>query len=253
MQKQFKIRTRAFKDILLTLQAIIQHSTGYSSLHTERIAEISKAIAKRMKLKDTEVAYVYLAALVHQIGMIDNKKESNTTAVDGVKFPDDNPVLGAEIISQIAKFAPIVDIIRHQNENYDGTGTPDHLSEVEIPIGSKILRVAKNYEFFIANIHSNSGMTPESAKHFIKQHTGSQYDPDVVKAFRYVVENEATELKTDACIGLEQVKVGDVLKQDLYLPNGKVMVTAGQEISQQMLDKLKQIEKDSDHPIIIFV
>ncbi|CAH0536175.1 HD domain-containing phosphohydrolase [Vibrio marisflavi] len=253
LQKLFKHRTKAFKDILLTLQAVIQHSTGQSSLHIERIAEISKAVAKRLKLSDSEIAYIYLAALVHQIGMVDQTRAPTTSSIDGIKIPDDNPKLGAEIIRQIAQFEPIVDIILHQNENYDGTGLPDHLAGDEIPIGSKILRVAKNYEFFISKNDNRFGMTPDSARSFIKDHTGKLYDPNIVKAFRYIVENEATELKADACIGLDRLKEGDVLKQDLYLPNGKIMVTAGQEISRQMLEKLRQIEKDNDQPMIVFI
>lgn len=259
LQNLLKNQNLAFKDMMATLRAIIEHCTGQPQIHRERIANIAKAVAKRLELADTEVALCYLAGLVHQIGLVhetdanDNKPVFKPSSSMDVPVPISNPIRGADIISQIARFEPMVKIIRHQDENYDGTGYPNHLVKSDIPIGARILRIAKSYEFFISNPDVSQRMTPEMARAYIKRNTNKLFDPHIAKAFRHVVENETTELDVDACIGVDELREGMKLKQDLYLPNGKLMLTSGQIINRHMLEKLQQIKQDGQVPIVIFV
>ena len=46
--------------------------------------------------------------------------------------------IGAEILSSIEFPYPVVPIVRHHHENWDGTGYPDGISGVDIPIGARI-------------------------------------------------------------------------------------------------------------------
>ncbi len=48
--------------------------------------------------------------------------------------------IGADILSVIEFPYPVVPIVRHHHENWDGSGYPDRLSGEQIPIGARILR-----------------------------------------------------------------------------------------------------------------
>ncbi len=258
LQILLKNRSAIFNDILHTLMAIIEHRTGLKADHAERIAEISRAVARKMGLSEGDIKQIYLAGLMHEIGLIGSTSEtSSSTSKDDEAAvpvpPDANPELGAEIIGGIKRFEPLTDIILHQDENFDGTGHPNHLQQQDIPVGARILRIVKNYDFFVTCINNPTRMKPASALLYIKQQGGTLYDPDIVKVFTKVVESGLDSLDIDACVSLEDVKSGTVLKQDLYLPNGKLMLTAGQSLTHQTITKLKQIEKETNLPIAIFI
>ncbi|WP_073584363.1 response regulator, partial [Vibrio quintilis] len=144
LEALLKSRNKTFRDILSMVTAIIQHRTGFPADHAERIANQAKAVAQRLHLPESEVGHVYLCGLMHQIGLIGAKDaEIEMTKVDPESqipiSPSANPVVGATVVSNIKRFEPLVDIIYHQDEHYDGSGRPDHLREEEIPVGSRII------------------------------------------------------------------------------------------------------------------
>lgn len=258
LQTLLNSRNKTFKDILATLSAIIQYSTGQPADHCQRVAEMAKAIACRLELSDAEVTHIYLSGLIHEIGLIKPVSEIQAinieNEIDGLPFvPDCNAELGAEIISQIHRFKPLIGIIRHQDENVNGTGLPDHLAGDDIPIGSRILRVVKNYDFFTTAPNNNKKMTPRSARDFLLKQAGELYDEKVVDEFIKFAEKGMVNTNADVCVGLEEVKVGATLKQDLYLHNGALMLTAGHKLDGATINKLKELEKTSALPITLFV
>ncbi|MBF9002743.1 HD domain-containing phosphohydrolase [Vibrio nitrifigilis] len=257
LEKLLKARNQTFNDILSTLKAIIQYSTGVPADHYDRVAEQSKAVAAALKLSDQEVNQVYLCGLLHEIGLSarkDAKPALMKKNPGGIPTtPDANSELGAEIIGQIKRFAPLVNIIRHQDENYNGTGSPSHLHEDEIPIGARIIRVVKNYDYFVASENNRNRMTAQSAQRFLKEYSEVLYDPEVVTAFMKVIGNVEQKDGIERCVGISDIKVGTVVKRDVFLPNGSLMLTAGQEINSNLLEKLKKLEKDNQYPIAVFI
>lgn len=256
LEKLLKARNQTFNDILATLKAIIQYSTGVPADHSDRVAEQSKAVATLLKLSDQEINQVYLCGLLHEIGLAARKgdKPELVKRTQGVpSTPEANATLGAEIIGQIKRFAPLVNIIRHQDENYNGTGGPSHLKESDIPIGARIIRVVKNYDYFVASDNNRHRMTAQSAQNFLKEYSEVLYDPIIVEAFLKVIGKVDQKDGIERCVSISDVKVGTVVKRDVFLPNGSLMLTAGQEINSNLLEKLKRIEKDNQFPIAIFI
>ena len=256
LEKVLKARNQTFNDILATLKAIIEYSSGMPANHSERVAEQSKVVAKKLGLSDAEINQVYLCALLHEIGLA-ARKDSKPTLMKrnaGIpSTPDANSVLGAEIVGRIKRFAPLMSVIKHQDENYNGTGGPSHLKGDDIPIGSRIIRVLKNYDYFVAAENNRNRMTATSARRFLTDYSGVLYDPNVVKAFLAVMSDVDQADGLERCVSVNEVKVGTVVKRDVYLSNGSLMLTAGQEISEALLEKLKRIEKDTQYPLAIFI
>ncbi|MCE0496177.1 HD domain-containing phosphohydrolase [Vibrio salinus] len=259
LEALLKNRNKTFKDILSMVSVIIQYRTGYPEDHVERIANQAKAVALRLKLPEADVGYVYLCGLMHQIGLIGaNNQDFEFTKINPgtrvAKVPDVNAVVGAKIVGRLKRFEPLVRIIKHQDELYDGTGKPDHLFQEDIPIGSRIIKVVKDYDFYVASPYNTRRITPQSAQEYLKKNAGKFYDPKVVEAYVSMV-SVPTEIEEgiELCVSLSEIKPGMIVKRDLYLPNGNLMVTAGNAISSALLVRLKEIEESSSMPISVYI
>ncbi|SJL83984.1 Hydrogenase transcriptional regulatory protein hupR1 [Vibrio palustris] len=256
LEKMLKARSQTFNDILATLKAIIEYSSGMPANHSERVAEQSKVVAKSMGLSEGDVNQIYLCALLHEIGLAARKdtKPSLVKRTAGIPTtPDANSVLGAEIVGRIQRFAPLMSVIKHQDENFNGTGGPSHLKGEDIPMGSRIIRVVKNFDYFVAAENNRNRMTATSARRFLSDYSGTLYDPKVVKTFIDVMSNVQQTDGLERCVSVNEVQVGTIVKRDVYLSNGRLMLTAGQEINESLLEKLKKIEKDTQYPLAIFI
>lgn len=252
-------RNKTFKDILAMVTAIIQHRTGYPADHAERIANQAKSVAVKLKLPETIASHVYLCGLMHQIGLI-GETDNDWKVVkvhqdsDIPVTPNVNPILGAEIVGRIKRFEPLMEIIRHQDELYDGTGKPDHLQGDQIPIGARIIKVVKDYDFFVSGSNNPRRMHTKSAQEYLRQQAGTYYDINVVEAFIAIV-SAVTRIEEgmELCISLSEVRPGMVIKRDIYLPNGSLMLTAGNAMNESLLRKLKELEKEMNMPIPVYI
>ncbi|HDZ9285330.1 TPA: two-component system response regulator [Vibrio cholerae] len=252
-------RNKTFKDILAMVTAIIQHRTGFPADHAERIANQAKSVVLKLKLSEAVASHVYLCGLMHQIGLI--AETSNDWKVVKVHqdseipiTPNVNPILGAEIVGRIKRFEPLMEIIRHQDELYDGTGKPDHLRGEQIPIGARIIKVVKDYDFFVAGANNPRRMHTKSAQGYLRQQSEVYYDPKVVEAFITIV-SAVTRIEEgmELCVSLSEVRPGMVIKRDIYLPNGNLMLTAGNAMSEPLLRKLKELEQEMNMPIPVYI
>ncbi|ENM5833556.1 response regulator [Vibrio metoecus] len=252
-------RNKTFKDILAMVTAIIQHRTGFPADHAERIANQAKSVAIKLKLPETVASHVYLCGLMHQIGLIgesgnDWKVVKVHQDSDIPITPNVNPILGAEIVGRIKRFEPLMEIIRHQDELYDGTGKPDHLLGDQIPIGARIIKVVKDYDFFVSGSNNPRRMHTKSAQGYLRQQAGIYYDTQVVEAFISIVSAiTRIEEGMELCVSLSEVRPGMIIKRDIYLPNGSLMLTAGNKMNESLLRKLKDLEQEMNMPIPVYI
>lgn len=252
-------RNKTFKDILAMVTAIIQHRTGFPADHAERIANQAKSVAIKLKLPETVASHVYLCGLMHQIGLIgESGNDWKVVKVDQDSdipiTPNVNPILGAEIVGRIKRFEPLMEIIRHQDELYDGTGKPDHFQGEQIPIGARIIKVVKDYDFFVSGANNPRRMHTKSAQGYLRQQAGICYDTQVVEAFITIV-SAVTRIEEgmELCVSLNEVRPGMIIKRDIYLPNGSLMLTAGNKMNESLLRKLKDLEQEMNMPIPVYI
>lgn len=162
-----------------------------TALHSEHVAELSLLIARAIRLDDHECNLIHIAGHLHDIGKI-----GVTDAVllkDGPLNKEElwemqrHPVIGAKIVAPVGLCATpggIADIIRCHHERYDGGGYPDGLRGAAIPLGARIVAVADTYSALIQNRPYRPGTTPALAMAEIGRFSGTQFDPDIIEAFR---------------------------------------------------------------------
>jgi putative nucleotidyltransferase with HDIG domain len=171
-----------------TLATAIDAKDEVTHDHVRRVQQGTMALAKAMGVTDPQTLQaIEAAALLHDTGKIAVpehilNKPGKLTAAEFEKMKMHAPI-GAEILSSIDFPFPVVPIVRHHHENWDGTGYPDRLAGEAIPLGARILSVVDCFDALTSDRPYRRRMTEEQAFAILRERRGTMYDPAVVDAF----------------------------------------------------------------------
>ncbi len=171
---RFLLRNKAMIDsleeaeaILFALAQAVEHRDKYTGLHCERLAVYSIALAQAMGLPKRDQLALYRGGYLHDIGKI--------AIPDSILFKRgllndeewhimrQHTVRGEEICRPMKTLAPVLPIIRHHHERWNGTGYPDGLKGEEIPLLARILQVADIYDALTTSRPYKPAFTHEHA------------------------------------------------------------------------------------------
>jgi len=155
--------------------------------HIRRVQKNSMRLARELRIDDDlQLRALEAAALLHDTGKLAipehilNKPDKLTAAeFDMIKL---HTTIGAEILSPIEFPFPVVPIVRHHHENWDGTGYPDGLRGEDIPIGARIISVVDCFDALTSDRPYRRSLPSEEALNVIAERSGVMYDPTVVAA-----------------------------------------------------------------------
>lgn len=173
------------------LATAIDAKDPFTHGHSERVARLVNAIAKKRGWAGQRLKGLETAAYLHDIGKlgISNDillKEDELTS-DEYSIIKRHPVIGTNILCQVDFPWDILPIIKHHHERFDGGGYPGGLAGSDIPEGSRILSVADVFESLTAERPYRTAMSFEEAMAEIERNSGSQFDPEILEAFKEVV------------------------------------------------------------------
>ena len=155
--------------------------------HSPHFAKLVVAIADRMRLDEKQRASLKYASLLHDAGKIDVPAEilTKTTKLTPEEYSiiKRHPVMGAQMLRPFQMLKPVIPIIMHHHEKYNGTGYPSRLKKGQIPIGARVMAVADAFEAMVYGRPYRERMDVERALLEIKRKSGTQFDPKVVDAF----------------------------------------------------------------------
>lgn len=178
---------RAYVEFVGSLASALDARDRYTAGHSTRVAAYSCAIAERLKLAPEDVARIRIGALLHDIGKIGIpdcilQKPSGLTD-DEFRRIQEHAGIGRRILEGVNGFATYLPAVELHHENWDGTGYPHGLSGRDVPVDARIIHVADAYDAMTSDRPYRRGMTPETAIERLREHAGSQFDPEVVEAF----------------------------------------------------------------------
>ncbi|MCA1591975.1 MAG: diguanylate cyclase [Acidobacteria bacterium] len=155
--------------------------------HVQRVQIYAKGIARLIGLSDKEIEALHAGALLHDIGKIAvpdyilNKPGKLTAAeFDKMKL---HTVVGAQILERIQFPYPLVPIVRHHHERWDGNGYPDGLKGEDIPLTARVLTVVDCFDAVREHRQYRRAMTREEAIEILRKDRGIHYDPRIVDLF----------------------------------------------------------------------
>jgi putative nucleotidyltransferase with HDIG domain len=187
--------TTVTEELLDLMVAAIEARDPYTSGHSKRVAEASRIIARAMGLRPEQVERVEVAALLHDVGKID-EQFARVLAKEGRLTPDEwetmkrHPVRSAELVGLLSSLRDIVPAVRHHHENWDGTGYPSGLRGEAIPLGSRIIMFADTLDAITTDRPYRKALAIEEARNEFLKFKGKQFDPTICDV---VVSQEAWE------------------------------------------------------------
>ncbi|MDI6799696.1 MAG: HD domain-containing protein [Actinomycetota bacterium] len=152
--------------------------------HSIRVAMYAKLIAEEMGLPTAEMEDLQVASILHDIGKISLDKEILGVPIDQLPVDKmfefmEHPVRGVELIESIKSLAHISASILHHHESFDGTGYPDGKRGEDIPIHSRIIAVANEFDRAAHQLIQKK-LTTIMAVEKIKSKSATLLDPKVV-------------------------------------------------------------------------
>ncbi len=161
---------------------------SYSRLtHPPVYMEIVKMIAVYLKVNSDGVKQLEYASMLHDIGIIDVpydilSKRGKLTAQE-LELIRRHTAQSVALISPVAYLKPVLPIILHHHEKYDGSGYPSGLKKEQIPLGARIIAGVDAFEAMVQGRPYRSSLSVDGALDELVKHSGSQFDPKVVNAF----------------------------------------------------------------------
>jgi putative nucleotidyltransferase with HDIG domain len=181
-----------FYNTVETLIRTIQAKDQYTAGHSTRVSRYALMIADKLGLSTKEKHELYLAAMLHDIGKIgvpdDLLNRPGQLSKEEMERVQNHVVVGASMIEMLGEMHPIVPLIRHHHECYDGSGYPDGLKGEEIPLISRIIAVADMYDAMTSDRPYRKRRTHQFAVDEILSASGIKIDPRVAEAFLTVLK-----------------------------------------------------------------
>ena len=155
--------------------------------HVRRVQIYAAGLGKVLGLSHPEIAALKAGALLHDVGKlavpahIINKPGRLTPAeFEKMKI---HTTVGAQILSRVEFPYPVLPIVRHHHEQWDGLGYPDGLKAEQIPITARIMSVVDCFDSVREDRPFRRGMTRDEAVDFLLRGSASHFDPNVVSLF----------------------------------------------------------------------
>jgi putative nucleotidyltransferase with HDIG domain len=175
---------------LMTIEALaaaVEARDPYTHGHTRRVEEYATIMAQALGASETEISALRRACVLHDIGKIGIedvilRKQARLEPDEAMRMQK-HPVIGVDMLKGIDFLDPVLPLIRHHHERWDGNGYPDELREDEIPLGARILAVADAVDAMTSDRPYRAARTFEYAKTEILKGSGTHFDPEVVTAF----------------------------------------------------------------------
>ena len=179
------------ENFIKTLAKVVDIKGQYSVAHSQNTADLARELASELKLNEKTKDLIYYAGLLQNIGKITlpeelfaNKGKLSQEDWDKLK---NYANIGVNILMKINFLSEVVPYICYHKERYDGSGEPEGLKRMSIPLGSRIIAVADAYSAMTSDRAHRKAMTKQQALGIINQESGIKWDPIVVDALYKVL------------------------------------------------------------------
>ncbi|MCC6336046.1 MAG: response regulator [Myxococcales bacterium] len=199
LRNALKDVSTTYQNTLLALVSALDAREHETSDHSQRVVEYTVAIATRMTIKGQELDEIGRGALLHDIGKIG--VPDAVLLKPGKLTPDEwiemrkHPDIGFNMIAPIPFLSTPAQIVLSHQERFDGEGYPRKMRREDIHIGARIFAVADTLDAMTSDRPYRKGTSFANAIAEISRCTGTQFDPEVVKAFLDIGEAGLVRIK----------------------------------------------------------
>jgi len=243
---------RLYLSTIETLAMAIDAKDQITHGHIRRVQQYAVGLAKHLGISDTaQISAIEAASLLHDMGKLAvpeyilNKPGKLTPAeFDRMKL---HASIGADILSAIDFPYPVVPIVRHHHENWDGTGYPDGLLGTAIPIGARILAVVDCFDALTSDRPYRPRMADADAIRILQSRRGTMYDPVIVDAFIAIHTTAPQSLLADPQLFAST----SVTALERAFPSSSMNLPAG-NIANSQASSLDEITASTEETLVLY-
>lgn len=186
-QERIQMMDKAHRETIEALAVTINAKDEVTHEHVLRVQVYAAGVARLLGCNEAEIEALRAGALLHDIGKIAVpdyilNKPGKLTAEEFEKMKI-HTLVGAQILGRVDFPYPIVPVVRHHHERWDGKGYPDGMKGDAIPLTARILTVVDCFDAVREDRQYRKGMTRAEAIKLLMDGVGTQYDPRVVGTF----------------------------------------------------------------------
>lgn len=249
---------RSYLTSIKVFSGLIELRGGRLAGHGRRVAEVARKLAAAMGRSDEEVQQIFVAALLHDIGLIGVPdailaKPVARCAADEAAQLQRHAEIGEQALMPLEEMQPVAALIRAHHERFDGEGFPDRLTGCEIAIGARILAVADAFDELQNGHLVEAAMSAHDARMVIRHGRGTQFDPEVVDVFLHITEPQRPKVAPEVQLGSALLEPGMVLARDLVSPTGVLMLAAGHELTASLIRRVQEFDQRVGGKLVIHV
>ena len=182
---------QGYMETIVALANSIDSKDAYTRGHSQRVADISRAIGEELGLPPRDQKLLTYGGILHDIGKLGIAekilcKQARLTDEEMVVMRD-HPEIGGTIIEPVGFLRAVLPAVRNHHERWDGTGYPDKLAGDQIPLIARIVNAADTWDACTSTRPYQKAMPVEEALKIIEGLRGKQLDPAVADALVRVV------------------------------------------------------------------
>ncbi|MDR3411563.1 MAG: response regulator [Formivibrio sp.] len=258
LESAHKELKRSFMATVKVFASLIELRGGKVAGHSRRVADHARELAIRLQLDESAQQDVLIAALLHDIGKIGLSNELierpfTSLSADARGEIMKHPIKGQQVLMGVEQLKSAALLIRHHHELFDGSGYPDRLAGLAIPIGCRILSVANEYDALQMGTLVQQPMRSADALNWLIDNRGKRYDPKVVDTLTAIVNEQRKDLFVELPTRPSSLKPGMILNRDLAHPDGYLLLAKGQKLDSVMIDQLRKLESIEGHPLTAYI
>ena len=224
------------------LVSLISLRVPNAAARSEAAAAFARWIGERLEMSPEARRTLDLAAKLHEIGkviMTDDvlgKSRSAWTEDDKITISQ-FPLFGQMIVGNVPQLEEVGRMLRHQMENYDGTGHPDHRMREEIPIASRILRIINA----VQEERAEGRETLAEVLECLRRGRGTYFDPHLLvvsEEYLNVIERPSWAVGK-LQLSVAQLEEGMVIAADLQTSSGIKLLPADSRLTRGMIERIQ--------------
>ena len=161
----------------------------YTRGHTERVAYFAEMIGAEMGFGGTQLERLRWAALIHDVGKLavprDLIRKKARLSEEEYTQMQSHVHLVEDLLAEVEFLHPMVDIAANHHAHFDGNGYhgAGHVHGDAPSVESRILAVADSFDAMTSTRSYRVALSQEYAFNELLQHSGSQFDPEIVRSF----------------------------------------------------------------------
>jgi adenylate cyclase len=247
-------------ELMVDLVANIAALPNPESEKARRKLRLALAIGAELGLDEEDLLHLKYATRLHKLGWVGLPKSVTAKPLSSLSDQErsafeKHPAYAQAVLFSVPHLRKASEIVASQHEDFNGHGFPEKRTAEGIPLGARILAVARDYYELMAGVIDKTRLTPAEAVARIVAESDDAYDGEVVKAFQAVVRtvDELDPSLDETSVRTVSLLPAMRLARDLITDEGVVLLAKGTTLTEGTIASLINLEMRSDKKLQIFV